>query len=145
MAVRFHKAGASAGPVAINAATTVARNDLVRVVNGLVVPVVDDTVVDMAVVLDSLPDADYEEGATLKPTVQLARLGEDCEVEMPFTGAIAQVDVGLTFNILALNGGTVNLDDVTDPAFTVRRFGEGVAVGDTTGTVVGVFLDSVSF
>jgi hypothetical protein len=144
MSVQFVGAMNKMGPVGIAANTIVARGDLIRLVNGLVVPVVDATVANMAVALELNPDGDYE---GTKTQVDLAYLGEDQEVEMPFVdvgGGIAVADIGVSYNILALNGGTVNLDAVNAPAFVVRRFGQGVAVGAATGTVIGVFLDAVS-
>lgn len=131
------------GPVGIAAITQVARGDLIRIINGLVVPVVDATVANMAVALERNPDPDFE---GVKTQVDLGYLGEDVEIEMPFQGAAwAVAMVGQSYNILALNGGTVNLALQAAPAFKILRGAPGTAVGATTGTVVGVIIDSAAF
>lgn len=131
------------GPVKVNTGATIVRGNLVRVVSGEVTTIADAAVAGIALAMDKYPDAEY--GGT-KTEVELARLGEDIEVEMPFSGAaLAQGNLGTSFNILAANGGTVNLASSVTPAFKVLRIGRDTALGDTTGYVIGVFLDSVTY
>ena len=130
------------GTVPVAAPATFNRGDLVTLVNGLAVAAPDNAVANLAVALDMFPDVEYE---GVKGRVDIAYLGDDQEVVLPFQGAaIAVANIGMPFNILALNGGTVNLALNNAASFIIRRFGDGVAVGDLTGTVVGVFTDAVS-
>lgn len=131
------------GPVPIAPATVVRRNDLVRVVSGLVVPVINAAVAGLAIAAETNPDQYRDDD---KSEIGVWRLSEDFEVELPFSGrAIAAGDIGTTFNILSADGGTVNLSSSAAPAFKVIRLGQDTVMGDTTGNVIGVFLDAVSF
>jgi hypothetical protein len=133
------------GPVAINSATVIERNQLVRVVSGLVTTVADAATAGLALSAEKMPDAEYAGGP--KPAVGLIKLGEDCEVEMPFSGAaLTQAMIGGgPYNILAANGGTVNLALTAAGVFKPLRLGRNTKIGDTTGFLVGVFTDASTF
>jgi hypothetical protein len=133
------------GTVGIVAPTVLRRGDLVRVVNGLATAPADAANTSLAVALDMFPDVEYE---GTKARIDIGYLGEEIEVEMPFVdvgGGIAVADIGASFNILAANGGTVNLDANAQACFKVLRFGPTTVVGAATGTVIGSFLDAASF
>jgi hypothetical protein len=130
------------GPLNIAANTIVAHGDLVTLAAGLAIPVADATVADIAIAMDGMPDPDF---GGVKTQIDVARVGEDVEIEMPFQGAaIAQASIGVTYNLLALNGGTVNLAAVNAPAFTVLRLGRNTAMGAVTGFVIGVIIDTAA-
>ena len=149
MAVRFHTATNVAGPVTVDDSAEIARNDLVRVASGIVVAMADGGNAGLAVALDGFPDAEYEEGSTAKPMVQLGLVGEDFEIELPLvtaeeSTAIEQSDIGAgPYRINA--DGAVNLESTTQGVFTIRRLGPDTAFGDLTGTVVGVITDAAAF
>lgn len=149
MAVRFHTATNVHGPVAVDSSATIVRNAVVRVVSGVVVAMSDGGNTNLAVALDKFPDAEYEEGSTSKPMVQLGLLGEDVEVELPFvttdTGGIVQTNIGAASAYRLTAAGVVNLESTTNGVFTIRRLGYGSALGDLTGTVVGVVSDAAAF
>jgi len=130
------------GTLNVAAPAAFGRGDLVTLAAGLAVAAADAAVANLAVALDMFPDVEFE---GVKNRIDIAYLGEDQEVIMPFQGAAAaQAQIGVRYGILALNGGTVNLADAVNAAFLVRRFGDGTAIGDLTGTVHGVFTDAVS-
>jgi hypothetical protein len=134
------------GPVAVDTNETIIRGEVVQVVAGLVTAGTANMVANLAVALDKYPDTEYE---GTKTRVDLALLGEDQEVEIGFTGATltaAIVGGGGPYGLNASSGVvTVDLSDTTNDAFIPRRLGRDTAIGDTTGYLVGVFLDSVSF
>lgn len=142
MSVRLIGAHNLMGPVAVDTTATIVRNSLVRVAAGLVTGVTTATAAGLAVALDKYPDTDY---AGTKTQVQLARLGEDQEVEVPFAGAaLVAADIGGgPFRVLA--SGTVDIDVTTGGVFHPLRLGRDTAIGDTAGYLVGVFLDSASW
>lgn len=149
--VRFIGATENHGPVAVNESATIERNALVRVASGLVVAMADGANANLAVALDSFPDAEYEEGSTAKPEVQLALLGEHIEVELPFlfgslgtTGALAQSAIGNASAYRITAAGAVNLDSTTNGVFHVRRLGRDTAIGDATGFLIGVVTDAAA-
>jgi hypothetical protein len=137
------------GPVAVDTTATIVRNTVVQVVSGEVVPVTDGADANLAIAMDKYPDPDY---GGVKTKVDLVRLGEDIEVEVPFTHAgsdpgdvLAQGDIGGgPFDILALNGGTVELGSTADGVFIPLRLGRDTQIGDKTGYLVGVFTDAAS-
>jgi hypothetical protein len=137
------------GPVAVDTTATIVRNAVVAVSSGKVVAVTDAATANLAVAMDKYPDADY--GGT-KTQVDLVRLGEDQEIEVPFTHAgntgadvLAQADFGGgPFEILATNGGTIELAATSAGVFVPLRLGRDTAVGDKTGYLIGVFTDAAS-
>lgn len=144
MSVRFIGPHQNMGPVPIDAATAVQRGDVVRVVSGLVVPIVINTVANMAAVMETNPDPEREEPGG-KTQVDLARLGEDTEVEMPFVapvGGITAAMIGGTFAITA--SGNIDVAVTATPSFKVLRLSRDTAFTNLTGFVQGVFLDSAS-
>lgn len=152
MAVRFIGATRNHGPVAVDDTATIERNALVQLSSGEVVAMTDGANAALAVALDKFPDAEYEEGSTAKPMVQLALLGEDTEIELPFlfgslgsTGAIAQSNIGAASPYRITAAGAVNLDSTTNGVFTIRRLGRDTAIGDATGFVIGVVTDAAAF
>jgi hypothetical protein len=149
MAVRLIGPEQWMGPVAVDTTATIVRGNVVYVVSGEVKPVVDGANANIAVAMDKYPDADY--GGT-KTKVDLVRLGEDCEVEVPFTHAgttagdvLAQADFGGgPFRLLATGGGTIELDSTSNGVFIPLRVGRDTKVGDKTGYLIGVFTDAAS-
>jgi hypothetical protein len=136
------------GPVAVDDTATIIRGEVVQLSSGEVVAGTSNMVANLAVALDKFPDAEYE---GTKAVVNLALLGEDVEVEIPFattdTAGITQSQVGGggPFGLNATSGAVVvDLTDTTNDAFTPRRLGRDTSLGDMTGYVIGVFLDSVS-
>jgi len=149
MAVRIVGAELLMGPVAVDTTATIIRNSVVRVDAGKVKNVVAGSNANLAVAIDKYPDPDY--GGT-KTKVELGRLGEDIEVEVPFTHAgtegtdvLAQADIGGgPFRLLATAGGTIELASTTNGVFTPLRLGRDTKIGDKTGFLVGVFTDAAS-
>lgn len=149
MAVRFIGAEHLMGPVAVNTAATIVRNSIVKVDSGQVTNISDGDNTNLAVAMEKYPDADY--GGT-KTRVELMRLGEQVEVEVPFThtGAtagdvLAQSDIGGgPFELLAAGGGTVELAETATGVFIPLRVGRDTKIGDKTGFLVGVFTDAAS-
>jgi hypothetical protein len=149
MAVRLIGPEQWMGPVAVDTTATIVRGTVVRVDAGEVKPVADGSNVNLAIAMDKYPDPDY---GGVKTQVDLVRLGEDCEVEVPFThdGAgpgdvLAQADFGGgPFRLLAAGGGTIELDSTSDGVFIPLRLGRDTQVGDKTGYLVGVFTDAAS-
>lgn len=142
MSVRLIGAHNLMGPVAVNTSATIVRNSLVRVASGLVTTVTTATTVGLAVALDKYPDTDF--GGT-KTQVQLARLGEDQEVEVAFSGAAVAAATFGGGPYRVLDGGTVDLGSTTGGVFTPLRLGRNTAIGATTGFLVGVFSDAASW
>jgi len=150
MAVRVIGSEYLMGPVIVDSTATIVRNSVVRVVSGKVTNVIAGSNENLAVAIDKYPDADY---AGTKTKVEVMRLGEDVEVEIPFTHAgatgadvLAQTDIGGgPFRLLATNGGTIELASTTNGVFTPLRLGRGTKIGDKTGFLVGVFGDAFSF
>lgn len=148
MSVRFVGPYQTMGPVAVDDTATIIRGEVVQLSSGEVVAGTSNMVANLAVALDKYPDSEYE---GTKSVVNLALLGEDTEVEVPFettdTAGITQSQVagGGPFGLNASSGVvTVDLEDTTNDAFIPRRLGRDTSLGDMTGYVVGVFLDSVS-
>jgi hypothetical protein len=137
------------GPVAVAPAATIVRNAVVKVVSGEVTEISDGDDVNLAVAMDKFPDVDF---AGTKTKVDLVRLGEDAEVEVPFThpgsdpgDVLAQSDIGGgPFDILAADGGTIDLSSTADGVFIPLRLGRDTLIGDKTGYLVGVFTDAAS-
>jgi hypothetical protein len=149
MAVRIIGAELLMGPVAVDTTATILRNSIVRVASGKVTNVVAGSNANLAIAIDKYPDPDY--GGT-KTRVELGRVGEDIEIEVPFTHAgtgagdvLAQADIGAgPFRLLATAGGTVELASTTNGVFTPLRLGRNTKIGDKTGFLVGVFTDAAS-
>jgi hypothetical protein len=130
------------GPHNVTAGQTIARGGLVTSVSGLLTVAANAAVANIALAMDKWPDADY--GGT-KTGIDIAYLGEDVEIEMPFSGAtLAATHIGGSFGILAADGGTVNLANTTNLAFQVHRLGQNTNLGATTGFLIGVILDSAA-
>jgi hypothetical protein len=99
--------------------------------------------------MDMYPDPEY---GGVKTKVDLARLGEDMEVEVPFLHpSTDSADVleqaafgGGPFDILALNGGTIDISSTTDGVFTPLRLGRNTQLGDKAGFLIGVFTDDAA-
>jgi len=148
--VRYHTAKQRHGPVRVDESAVIERNHVVRLVDGFVVEMVDGADENLAVAIDFFPDPEWEEGPTAKPAVQLALLGEDFEVELPFetedSGGVTQAVIGGgPYDLLAEAGGVVDLDSTTDGVFIPRRLGYGTQLGDLTGTLIGVVTDAAAF
>ncbi len=146
--VRFIGAKQRHGPVAPHESAEIERNDLVRVVNGLVVAVAAGAQANLAVALEPFPDPEYEEGALAKPMIDLALLGEDFDVEIPFvttdSDGILQTHIAPTVGYDITADGVVNLESTTQGVFRIRRLGDGTQFGDLTGEVIGVFNDAAA-
>jgi len=145
MSVRFIGPETKMGPVAVDDTAVIARNQFVRVLNGEVTTIVAGADENLAVAMDKYPDDEYE---GTKVSVDLALLGEDQEIEVPFvttdSGGIAQTDIGNgPFELTA--DGVVDLEETTDGVFIIRRLGRETSLGDLTGFVVGVVTDEASF
>lgn len=132
------------GPVNVDPTETIERNALVTVDSGQVTAVSNADDANLAIATDKFPDPEY---AGTKTQVGLVRLGEDVEVEMPFSGAaLTQAMIGGgPYNVLAANGGTVNLAATAAGVFKPLRLGRDTAIGATTGFLIGVFTDAASF
>lgn len=149
MAVRLIGATQLMGPVAVDATAVIERNAVVQIVSGEVVPVTDGADTNLAVAMDKFPDPEY---GGVKTQIDVVRLGEDVEVEVAFTHSgtgptdvLAQSDIGGgPFDILALGGGTIDLDSTADGVFIPLRLGRDTQLGDKTGYLVGVFTDAAS-
>jgi len=150
MAVSVIGAPILMGPVKVASAATVVRNNVVRVNSGEVTVIADGSNVNLAVAMDKYPDTDY--GGT-KTKVELLRLGEDIEVEVPYNHAgsdpgdvLAQGDIGGgPFRLLAAAGGTIELSSTSNGVFIPTRLGRDTKIGDKTGYLIGVFVDAASF
>jgi hypothetical protein len=137
------------GPVKVASAVTLVRNAVVRVASGEVTNIADGSNANLAVAMDKFPDVDY---AGTKTQIDLIRLGEDAEVEVPFNHAgsdpadvLAQADIGGgPFRLLATGGGTIELSSTTNGVFIPLRVGRDTKLGDKTGYLVGVFTDAAS-
>lgn len=143
MGVRMIGAYNPMGPVTVDTTATIVRNALVRVDAGLVKAVTTASAVGLAIAMENFPDADYAE----KSLVNLVRLGEDFEVEVPFVGAaLIAGDIGAgPFRVLPADGGTVDIDVTIGGVFHPLRLGRDTAIGDTAGYLIGVFLDVASW
>ena len=133
------------GPVAVNTAATIVRNAVVRVTSGTVSAVADGADANLALAMDSYPDAEFR---GTKSQVDLARLGEDCEIEVPFAGATALAQThfgGGPYRLLATAGGTVDIGSTVNGVFTPLRPGRNTRLGNTSGFLIGVFTDAASF
>lgn len=143
MSVRFVGPFQTMGPVAVDSSATIAAGDIVQVAAGLVTALASGDVVGLAVALDKSPDTEYE---GTKSQVDVALLGGGVLVELPMVdaGGIAAANIGGTYTLTAA-GAVDTADDSGGPAFTVMHLSRDTALGDTTGYVVGTFLDSVTF
>jgi hypothetical protein len=143
MSIRFIGPIVQMGPVLRKSDATLVRGRLVRVASGETVAMTDAATTGFAVALDSNPDSEYEGTKTM---VQLARLGENQEVEIRFSGAaLTQAMIGGgPYNILAANGGTVNVAATAQGVFRPLRVGRDTKLGDTSGYLIGVFTDTAS-
>jgi hypothetical protein len=138
------------GPVAVDSTATIVRNAVVRVDSGEVKAIANGSNAGLALAMDKYPDAEY---AGTKTRVDLARLGEDHEIEVPFQhdgttagDVLAQSDIGGgPFRLLAAGGGTVELASTTNGVFQPLRLGRDTQIGDKTGFLIGVFTDAASF
>lgn len=144
MTVRFVGPHQLMGPIAVDDSATIVRGQFVRVVSGEVTAIADGANANLAVALDKYPDAEYE---GTKAQVDVARLGEDCEIEAPFVttdsaGIIATHVGGTALRINA--SGIVNLESTTNGVFTILRLGRETSFGDLTGYVQGVVSDAAS-
>lgn len=130
------------GPVKADTGDTIARGDIVQITSGTASDLTAGAKVNLAVALDSYPDAEYE---GTKTHIEVALLGEDIEIEVPFAlaGGIGQANIGEDYGFLAT--GVLDLTDTTDVAFRIRRLGRDTSFTDTSGYVIGVMLDSASF
>lgn len=137
------------GPVAVDTTATIVRNSIVRVASGVVTNVANGSNAGLAVALDKYPDADFVgHGTSAKSQVELAMLDESVEVEVPFSGAaLTQAMIGGgPYRLLAASGGSISVASTTNGVFRPRRPGRDTKLGDTTGYLVGVFVDAaVSF
>jgi hypothetical protein len=145
MSVRFIGPEQKMGPVAVDDTATIVRNQFVRVVSGEVKAIGAGSNANLAVAMDKYPDTEYE---GTKIQVDLALLGEDQEIEVPFvttdSAGIVQSNVGGGPYALTA-AGVVNLEVTSSGVFTVRRLGRETSLGDLTGFVVGVVTDAASF
>lgn len=131
------------GPVAAAGGASFGKNDLVQVnASGLVVKAPDAPTSGLAVALHKHPDTEYEGTRTL---VQIMRLGEGCEVEVPFVNALAQADFGGGPFDYDLTGDAIDLDVTAAGCFVPLRVGRNTKVGDTSGFLIGYFTDAASF
>ena len=146
MSVRFIGPETIMGTVPVAGGATVTRNEFVRVVNGLAVAMTDGADAQLAVALDKFPDDEYE---GTKGRVDLAYLGDDQEVEVPFVttdpGGIVAADIGAADLFRVTAAGVVNLESTTNGVFKIRRLSRDTKLGDLTGFVVGVVSDAASF
>lgn len=146
MSVRFIGPETIMGTVPVASGATVTRNEFVRVVNGLAVAMVDGGNAQLAVALDKFPDTEFE---GTKARVDLAYLGEDQEIEVPFVttdpGGIVATDIGAADLFRLTAAGVVNLESTTNGVFKIRRLGRDTKLTDLTGFVVGVVSDAASF
>lgn len=131
------------GPVPVAAGATIAKDTLIQVAGGEVTALLADDATGIAVALDSFPDAEYE---GTKTHVELAILGSDTEIEIPFTdaGGITKAEIGATFSLTAV-GTVVTSAAGAGAAFTVRRLSRDTKIGDTAGYVIGVIADAHAF
>jgi len=145
MSVRFVGPYQTMGPVDVDSSATIARGDFVTVSSGNVVAISLGTNSNLAVALDKYPDTEYE---GTKVHVDLALLGEDTEIEVPFvttdSAGIEQADIGGGPYRLEADGD-VDIDSSSNGVFTIRRLGRETQLGDLTGYVVGVVSDAASF
>lgn len=142
MSVRFVGPYQTMGPVKVDSGATIARGDFVTVAAGLVTAIGAAANANLAVALDSYPDSEYE---GTKEQVALAYLGEDAEIEVPFTKATPLADGDIGGGPFALTAaGEVDLAVTVDGVFIPRRLGRDTEIGDTSGYLVGVVLDAAS-
>lgn len=143
MSVRYVGPYQSMGPVKVNSGETIARGDFVTITAGLVNAIAAATADNLAVALDMYPDSEYE---GTKEKVGLALLGEDCEIEVPFTKATALADTDIGAGPFALTAaGEVDLAVTVGGVFTPRRLGRDTDLGATSGYLIGVVTDAASF
>jgi len=145
MSVRFVGPYQTMGPVDVDSSATIARGDFVTISSGTVSAISLGSNTNLAVALDGYPDTEYE---GTKTQVDLALLGEDTEIEVPFVTAdsagIEQTDIGGGAYRLEADGD-VDIDSTSNGVFTIRRLGRDTQLGDLTGYVVGVVSDAASF
>lgn len=133
------------GPVEVDTQDTLTRGDFVTVSSGTVSAISAGSNANLAVSLDKYPDTEYEGTRT---EVELALLGEDTEIEVPFvttdSAGIEQADIGGGPYALTADG-EVDIDTTANGVFTIRRLGREATYGNLTGYVVGVVSDAASF
>lgn len=145
MSVRFIGPYQSMGPVAVDTGDVIARGDFVTVTSGTASDIVLGSNTNLAVALDKYPDDEYE---GTKTKIDVALLGEDKEIEVPFVtvavGGIEQTDIG-GGNYRLTAAGLVDIDSTSNGVFLIRRLSRDTKFTDLTGFVVGVVLDAASF
>lgn len=146
MSVRFVGPYQWMGPVPVDDTATIKRGHFVRVDGGEVKAIATGSNANLAVALDKYPDDEYE---GTKARVDLGRLGEDCEIEVPFetvdTAGILGANIGNTTALRLHEDSYVDLDSTTNGVFRILRLGRDTKFGDMTGFVVGVVNDAASF
>jgi len=146
MSVRYIGPETIMGTLPVGSGATVTRNQFARVVDGVVVAMVDGGNANLVVALDKFPDVEYE---GTKARVDFAYLGEDQEIEVPFVttdgGGIVAANIGAANPFRITAAGVVNLESTTNGVFIIRRLGRETKLTDLTGFVVGVVTDAASF
>ena len=131
--------------VAVDSTASFSKGDIVIVSSGQVTGNAGGDTQGITLALQDFPDSEYE---GTQSAVEVVMLGNDCELKHEFTGYTAAAAwVGSKFVVAAGAGAqTIDLSAATTAGvFTVTRFDEGTASGDTTGFVVGVFDDAATF
>lgn len=140
--VRYHGAYHRMGPVPVANAATFAKNDILAVAAGVAAKAGANAAAGLCVAMAPWPDADF---VGTRDGVDVGRLGEDTEVELNFEGAaLAAGDIGRLRPINAAQNVDMAALASANDVFQILRLGDQTSFGDTTGTVVGVFLDSAS-
>lgn len=143
MSVRFVGAYQKMGPVTVDTSAVIARGDFVQInAAGAAEAVAAGDNTHLAVALDKYPDTEYE---GTKSRIEIARLGEDCEIEVPLwtsSTVSAAVVGGGPFAITA--AGEVNVDVTTNGVFSVLRTSRDTEFGAATGYLVCVVSDAAS-
>jgi hypothetical protein len=145
MSVRMIGPETKMGTLPVGSGATVTRNQFARVASGVVVAMADGSNANLVVALDKFPDVEYE---GTKARVDFAYLGEDQEIEVPFSagvGGIVAANIGAADAFRITAAGVVNLESTTNGVFIIRRLGRDTKLTDTTGFVVGVVTDAASF
>lgn len=129
--------------VPVNSGATITRNQFVEIASGEAVALTAAPQANIAVSLENFPDAEYEGTRT---SIDIALLGEDQEIEVPFSTAatIAIADIGAGPYALTA-AGVVDIDTTTNGVFIIRRLGRETEFGAASGYVVGVITDAAAF
>lgn len=143
MSVRIIGADPTMTAVPVNSGATITRNQFVTLSSGEAVAIGASPTANLAISMENFPDAEYEGTRT---QIDVALLGEDQEIEVPFTTAttIAKADIGAgPFALTA--AGVVDIDVTASGVFTIRRLGRETEFGAASGYVVGVVSDAAAF